>query len=319
MTRPVSVITGGAGGIGLAAAKILGQDHSIIISDVDQNALKAAAAQLDAVGIPCTTVVCDVTDTESVAQLVSAATVLGTVRSVIHTAGLSPSMATHEKIIRVNALGTAHVNEAFYAIAGEGFAIVNVASVAASILPNFFNPTRGFKVALRDEDAFMQRMTALCKIMPMGYAIGKNFVTWYCTSQAERFGRRGARILSVSPGSIDTAMGRLEEKAGSGAMIEFSALKRFGRPEEVAELLAFCASDKASYLTGIDIPCDGGVLATIKLKDVISLARFALTKRVGGHSTGRRAWLPCRLRRGAPSARPRTDGRRRPSTPRPRV
>lgn len=237
MTRPVSVITGGAGGMGLAAAKILGRDHSIIISDVDQKALNAAAAQLEAVDIRCKTVVCDVTDTESVAQLVSAATALGTVKSVIHTAGLSPSMATHAKIIRVNALGTVHVNEAFHAIAGPGFAIVNVASVAANILPNFLNPTRGFTVALRDEAAFMRRMTALCRFMPMGYAISKKFVTWYCASQAERFGRRGARIVSVSPGSIDTAMGRLEEKAGSGAMVEFSALKRFGRPEEVPNCL----------------------------------------------------------------------------------
>ena len=276
MTHPVSVITGGAGGMGLAAGKILGRDHSIVISDVDQKALDAAATQLDAVGIPCTTVVCDVTDIESVAQLVSAATALGAVKSVIHTAGLSPSMATHEKIIRVNALGTVHVNEAFYAIAGPGFAIVNVASVAANVLPKILIPTRGFKVALRDEDTFMRRMTAVCKIIPMGYAISKSFVTWYCASQAERFGQRGARIVSVSPGSIDTAMGRLEEKAGSGAMVEFGALKRFGRPEEVAELLAFCASDKASYLTGVDIPCDGGVLATIKLRDVVTLARFAL-------------------------------------------
>lgn len=276
MTRPVSVITGGAGGMGLAAGKILGRTHSIVISDVDQENLDAAAAQLDAVDIPCQTEVCDVTDIESVAQLVTAATALGTVKSVIHTAGLSPSMAGHEKVIRVNALGTVHVNEAFYEIAGPGFAIVNVASVAAHVLPSVLIPTRRFKVALRDEDAFMRKMTAFCKIIPMGYAISKSFVTWYCASQAERFGRRGARIVSVSPGSIDTAMGRLEENAGSGAMVEFSALKRFGRPEEVAEVLAFCASNKASYLTGIDIPCDGGVLATIRLRDVVALARFAL-------------------------------------------
>lgn len=276
MTHPVSVITGGAGGMGLASAKVLGRDHSVVISDVDPKALDAAAAELDTLGISCTTVVCDITDTESVAQLLSAATAIGAVKSVIHTAGLSPSMATHEKIIRVNALGTVHVNEAFYAVAGPGFAIVNVASVAANILPNFLIPTRGFKVALRDEDLFIRRMTALCKVMPMGYAISKNFVTWYCASQAERFGQRGARIVSVSPGSVDTAMGRLELEAGSGAMVKFGALKRFGRPEEVAEVLAFCASDKASYLTGVDIPCDGGVLATITLRDVLALARYAL-------------------------------------------
>ncbi|MEW5810453.1 MAG: SDR family oxidoreductase [Actinomycetota bacterium] len=279
MTRSVSVITGGAGGMGVAAGKILGRDHSIVIADVDQNALDAAAAQLHANGISCTTVVCDVTDVESVSRLVGAATSLGTVKSVVHTAGLSPSMAAHERVIRVNALGTVHVNEAFYEIARPGFAIVNVASVAASVLPGLFIPTRGFEVALRDEDAFMKRMTAFCKIIPMGYALSKSFVTWYCASQAKRFGQRGARLVSVSPGSIDTAMGRLEEDAGSGAMVTFAALKRLGRPEEVAELLAFCASDKASYLTGVDIPCDGGVLATLRIRDVLTLAQFALFRR----------------------------------------
>lgn len=88
-----------------------------------------------------------------------------------------------------------------------------------------------------------------------------------------RFGKRGGRIVSVSPGTIDTSMGRLEERAGSGAMLNYAALKRFGRPEEVAELLAFCADAKAGYLTGVDIACDGGVLAAFTMKDMITVAR----------------------------------------------
>ena len=81
----------------------------------------------------------------------------------------------------------------------------------------------------------------------MAYSLGKTFVRWYCTSRAGRFGQRGARILSVSPGSIDTEMGRLEEQTGSGALAQRSALRRFGTADEVAEVLAFCASEKASY------------------------------------------------------------------------
>jgi NAD(P)-dependent dehydrogenase (short-subunit alcohol dehydrogenase family) len=107
----------------------------------------------------------------------------------------------------------------------------------------------------------------------MAYSLSKTFVRWYCTSQADRFGRRGARILSVSPGSIDTEMGRLEEQAGSGALARRSALRRFGTPDEVAEVLAFCASDKASYLTGIDVLCDGGSMAAVSLRDKLAMAR----------------------------------------------
>jgi NAD(P)-dependent dehydrogenase (short-subunit alcohol dehydrogenase family) len=86
------------------------------------------------------------------------------------------------------------------------------------------------------------------------------------------FGAKDARILSVSPGSFDTEMGRLEEKSGSDKLLQFAALKRYGRPEEVAELLAFAASEKPGYLTGIDILCDGGTRANITLKDLSTLA-----------------------------------------------
>ena len=102
---------------------------------------------------------------------------------------------------------------------------------------------------------------------------------WYCRSQAAKFGTRGARIVSISPGSIDTAMGRLEEQSGSGAMLRHAALKRFGRPEEVAELLAFCASDRAGYVTGIDILCDGGVVASMTIRDKLAVAREHLKLR----------------------------------------
>lgn len=95
----------------------------------------------------------------------------------------------------------------------------------------------------------------------MAYSISKNFVVWYSQKNAGKFGQKGARIVSVSPASFDTEMGRLEEKSGSAEMLETAAIKRFGRPEEIAEVLAFCASDKASYLTGTDILCDGGTVA----------------------------------------------------------
>ena len=71
-------------------------------------------------------------------------------------------------------------------------------------------------------------------------------------------------MVSVSPGSVDTEMGRLEEQAGAGATVTDAAVPRWGMPEEMAELLAFCASDRAGYLTGTDILNDGGVIASMK-------------------------------------------------------
>ena len=265
----VSVITGGAGGMGLAAAKILGRDHTLVLGDVRQDRLTTAAATLQDLGITPTIVNCDVTDRRAVDELFDAAASLGTVASVIHTAGVSPSMGAADYVMRTNAVGTVNVNEAFHATAGEGSVIVNVASMAAHLLPPEIIPIGQFPLALHDVNAFMDAMMTACSIAPedmrsgIAYAVSKSFVKWYSQSQAERFNASGTRIVSVSPGSVDTEMGRLEEQAGAGAMVADAAVPRWGKAEEMAELFAFCASDKAGYLTGTDILNDGGVVASM--------------------------------------------------------
>jgi NAD(P)-dependent dehydrogenase (short-subunit alcohol dehydrogenase family) len=266
----VAVVTGGAGGMGLATARIIGRDHAVVLCDVRPDRLDVAATTLDELGIAATIVDCDVTDREAVAGLMQTASDLGAIASVIHTAGVSPSMGDADYVMKTNAIGTLNVNEAFYGTAGEGAAIVNVASMAAHLLPEDMVPTAQFPLALRDEDAFTAQMTAVCGIVPqearsgLAYAVSKSFVRWYSTSQAERFNARGLRIVSISPGSVDTEMGRLEERAGAGAMVTDAAVPRWGTPEEMAELMAFCASAKAGYLTGTDILNDGGVIASFR-------------------------------------------------------
>ncbi|WP_082971427.1 SDR family oxidoreductase [Mycobacterium sp. 852002-51971_SCH5477799-a] len=265
----VSVITGGAGGMGLATAKIVGRDHTVVLCDVRRDRLATAATTLQDLGIAATAIDCDVTDRRAVADLLGTAAGLGTVVSVIHTAGVSPSMGAADYVMRTNAIGTVNVNEEFFAAAGEGAVIVNVASMAAHMLPAEIVPAQQFPTAMGDTDAFMDAMLAACSIAPeearsgLAYAVSKSFVKWYSQSQAERFNARGLRIVSVSPGSIDTEMGRLEEQAGAGAMVANAAVPRWGQPEEMAELLAFCASERAGYLTGTDILNDGGVIASM--------------------------------------------------------
>jgi NAD(P)-dependent dehydrogenase (short-subunit alcohol dehydrogenase family) len=266
----VSVITGGAGGMGLATAKIVGRDHALVLADVRQDRLDAAAATLKDLGIDAMAVNCDVTDRGAVTDLFDTATRLGTLASVVHTAGVSPSMGAADYVMRTNAVGTINVNEEFHAKAGEGAAIVNVASMAAYLIPEEFVPTGQFPLALSDADAFFDAMVLACNVIPeearsgYAYAASKNFVRWYSESQAERFNARGLRIVSISPGSVDTEMGLLEEQAGAGAMVADAAVPRWGKAEEMAELLAFCVSDKAGYLTGTDILNDGGVVASVR-------------------------------------------------------
>jgi len=264
----VVIITGGAGGMGLAAAKLLGHDYHVVLADVNEQKLSAAATELQADNIHCSWFACDITNANSVGHLMSNSGQHGEIAAVLHTAGLSPQMANPETIIRVNALGTVNIVNACLTIAHADFTLVNVASMAAYMFPGLLIPKKIYPLALSEPEKFLHKILFRCKLMPkdllkkgLAYSISKHFVTWLTQQTAAEFGAKGARTVSVSPGSIDTAMGRLEEKSGSAEMLKTAALKRFGRPEEIAEVMAFCISNKASYLTGVDILVDGGVVA----------------------------------------------------------
>ncbi len=265
--------------MGLAAAHIIGRDSAVLICDINQERLDGAKHELTGAGVQCAAAACDITDRQSVRQLVEHAQRLGTVTSVVHTAGVSPSMGSAETILRINAVGTVLINSAFYEIASAGMALVNVSSVAGHQLPGVLAPKHRYKRSLSDADRFYADLVSMCNLIPrkmrpqLAYVLSKNFVIWYSKAIAAQFGSKGARVVSVSPGSFDTPMGKLEEDAGAGALAALGALKRFGRPAEIAELLAFCASDKPGYLTGTDIICDGGVMAAMTFRDTLRLAR----------------------------------------------
>lgn len=267
------VITGGTGGMGLATAKIMGADHRVVLADLDQGRIDAAIADLSALGIDVSGVVADITDRASVDRLLeTAAAGDHHVRAVIHTAGISPQMGSAARVANINGTGTVNVTQAFLAVAGEGDVLVNVASVAGHGLPKFFIPTGAFRSAEAKPAALEKAIASRARIVGkklhsgLAYAISKNFVMWYSREMAAAFGAKGARIVSVSPGSFDTPMGKLEADHGASDLLKVSAIKRFGKPEEIAAVLAFCASAAPGYLTGTDILVDGGTKAGQEFK-----------------------------------------------------
>lgn len=166
----VSVITGGAGGMGVATAKVVGRDHAVVLCDVRQDRLDVAAAALKDLDV--TVINGDVTDPDAVARLFDTAAAVGPIASVIHAAGVSPSMGEADYVMRTNAIGTLNINEAFYGVAPEGAAIVNVASMAAHLLPEELIPVGKFPAALREADSFLADMAAVCEPILSGGALG---------------------------------------------------------------------------------------------------------------------------------------------------
>lgn len=188
---------------------------------------------------------------------------LGTVKNVINSAGLSPSMAKPEAILRVNALGTVYMNEEFAKHMDSGV-IVDVASNSAYVLPKFLISKKMYALADSNEDAFMKKALKMSNLARgdyqkagFAYSISKNFTVWYAQKCAFRYGKKGIRVVSLSPGLVATDMGNLE-KAEGGSMVAYTAEERMGTPEELGYALAVLADERNGYLAGVDILCDGG-------------------------------------------------------------
>lgn len=261
----VCVITGGGSGMGLETAKFMSKDKIIVLSGRTMSKLEGAVNELKALGFTAYAKTCDTSSRESVKELVAFATELGEVKNVINSAGVSPAMkGTQESILRINALGTVYINQEFSKVMNAGSVIVDVSSNSAYILPNMIIPKKAYKLAETDEDKFVKKLVKRSNLAKgeyqrkgFAYSLSKNFVVWYAKKCAFEYGKKGIRVVSLSPGLIATDMGNLESKDG-GMLIPFSAEERMGKPEELGFALASVADERNGYLAGVDVLCDGG-------------------------------------------------------------
>lgn len=265
--KKVCVITGGGSGMGLAAARELGRKYRLVIAGRTEAKLESALLPLRVEGFEAYGCPCDVSDRLSVNRLAEFDAALGEIGAVIHAAGLSPSMGSAETVMTVNAQGTVNVHEAFFPLLGENSCLIDISSMSAHLTPRFIMPRKAYALASRDPERFFKSMMRRVNLFPkrsragVAYGISKDFVIQYARSEAARFGLNGARVLSVSPGHFDTPMGNAEA-ADSAAYLDRCAIRRTGRVEEMGKLLAFCVDEATGYLTGTDILCDGGCIAS---------------------------------------------------------
>lgn len=267
--KNVCVVTGGGSGMGLEAAKIIGKEQKIILMGRTVSKLENAISELKAMGIEAEACPGDASDRDSVKKLASYAASQGTVKTLIHAAGVSPHMTSAEKIMEINAIGTINVDEEFAAVMGEGSCILNVSSMSAYMLPQNMQPRQLYKLALENVDAFRAEMNKLISAAPeerqaaMAYPISKCFVQWFTARAAVKYGKKGIRVVSIAPGTFSTPMGEVEgEEAASYALR--GAMGRVGKPEEIAKMMAFMVSDECSYLCGVDVLYDGGTIAAMQ-------------------------------------------------------
>ena len=239
--KKIALVTGGAQGIGYACAEALKEDgHAIILADLASDTLSEAAKPLGATAIPC-----DMSDLSQITALFDQIEAdHGTVSVLVNNAGvalpgefLSYDLETFQKVIAINLTGvfaaTQRAANAMVAAGIEG-AIINMSSINAQLA---------------------------IPAIP-AYCASKGGVMQITKSAAIALAKHNIRVNAVGPGSIDTAMMagvNADPKAFDTAMSR-TPLRRLGTPREIADVVAFLASPKASYITGETIYVDGGRL-----------------------------------------------------------
>ena len=261
------VVVIGAGSIGQAIARRVSAGKHILLADLRPQTAEAAATVLRDAGFDVSAAAVDVSSRGSVHALVQTATALGEITGVIHAAGVSPTQASPATILAVDLYGTALVLEEFGNVIARGGAGVVIASQSGHRLPAL---TAEQNKALATTPA--DQLLALPMLQPgvvtdplNAYQISKRGNSLRVMAEAVRWGRRGARINTISPGIIITPLANDELRGPRGdgyrRMIALSATGRAGTPDEVGTLGALLMGEGGAFITGSDYLMDGGVTA----------------------------------------------------------
>src|SRR5437879_655905 len=224
--------------------------------------LRGTTEHLVTVDLRNADVECDVTDRDALAGLVKHVQDLGPLRALVHAAGISPTMADARRVFEVDLVGTQLLLDAFEPLVVPGAAAVCFSSSAAYQIAPYVDPAHD--PILDDPLAtdFLDRITADVTDSGHAYSLAKRGVIRAVARAAVPWGRRGGRVNSLAPGLIDTPMGRqeFEQQPMMQVMLDNTPLGRLGQADEVAAVVAFLLSDDASFISGIDVLVDGGML-----------------------------------------------------------
>jgi NAD(P)-dependent dehydrogenase (short-subunit alcohol dehydrogenase family) len=256
----------GAGSIGQAIARRISTGKHLVIADYKEENAKLAAKILEDAGFECSTVQTDLSSRKSIQNMIAHAHQFGEIINLINAAGVSPSQASVDVILKTDLYGTAVLMEEVGKVIAEGGSGIIISSQSGHRLGALSQEQSEALAMTPTEDLlslpFLKDITDTLK----AYQYSKRANVLRVMYEATRWGKRAATINSISPGIIITPLANDElhgpRKDGYLEMIKTSPAGRAGTPDEVGDLAEFLMSSRGRFISGADILIDGGTTAS---------------------------------------------------------
>lgn len=258
----------GAGQIGMAIARRMGYGMKIIVGDKKlENAEKIAKIMNDA-GFDVEPMEMDLSDRTSIKALIAKGQSYGDIKMLVNAAGVSPSQAPIEAILKVDLYGTAVLLEEVGKVITEGGVGVTISSQSGKRMPQLTAEEDALLACTPTEELLSLEMLQPENIKDTlhAYQMAKRCNEKRVMAESVKWGARGARINSISPGIIVTPLAIDEFNGPRGDFYKNMFAKcpagRPGTADEVANVAELLMSDKGAFITGTDFMCDGGATAS---------------------------------------------------------
>lgn len=267
MAKEVMLLTG-AGQIGMAIARRMGYGKKILVGDKRMENAEAVCKIMNEAGFDCVAVEMDLASRKSIQNIIAEVRKYSEIKMLVNAAGVSPSQAPVEAILKVDLYGTAVLLEEVGKVIASGGVGVTISSQSGHRMPQL----------TADEDRQLattpvEELLGLPLLQPgnirdtlHAYQLAKRCNEKRVMAEAVNWGRRGARVNSISPGIIVTPLALDEFNGPRGDFYKNMFAKcpagRPGTADEVANVAELLMSDKGAFITGADFLIDGGATAS---------------------------------------------------------
>ncbi|MCA5597940.1 SDR family oxidoreductase [Lactiplantibacillus argentoratensis] len=261
------IVLFGAGSIGEAIVRRVAAGRNLLLADYNEAKLVEMKQHLTEAGFNVKTIQADLSSRESIKTVVAKAQSLGKIMGLVNAAGVSPSQASPEQVLKVDLYGTAVLLEEFGQVMAPGSAGIVISSQSGHRLP---------ALSQADNQALAMTPTEELLDLPIlqpdvikdslaAYQYAKRTNVLRVAAESVKWQARSARINTISPGIIMTplAVDELNGPRGAGykKMFESMVTKRPGTSDEIANLAELLMDRRGAFITGSDFLVDGGITA----------------------------------------------------------